>query len=91
MLKIMFLTPSDLVEVLSEIVRRDDPECTCSRVGYSETLGTDVATLKKQDVFRDVPICDFLQKLNTYYGVKILSYDVYEIGDWGEGFAFILE
>lgn len=91
MIKLLFFTPPQLTEVLSEILRQNDPGHTCCSVGFSEALGTDVATLKKEDVFEDVPISDLVHLLNTYFQVRILSYDVYEVGDWGEGFAFVIE
>ncbi|WCF11492.1 hypothetical protein NDS46_31540 (plasmid) [Paenibacillus thiaminolyticus] len=94
MMKLLFLTPVELAETLTEVLRRErnNANVIC-QVGYSEEQGADVAFISYTNNTEDtkpeeVPLTNFLKHLNEFYQVCIQSYDVYEVGDEGEGFAF---
>jgi hypothetical protein len=87
-MKLLFLTPYELEEVVEEILEKEEFESVTCQAGYSEEINTDVLTVVRANSKEDVPISSFIKRLNEHYGVHILNYDVYEVGDFGEGFAF---
>ncbi|WPS85298.1 hypothetical protein SMD22_01335 (plasmid) [Brevibacillus halotolerans] len=86
-MKLLFLTPTELTQVLKEFIKQDERQLSCEIV-YSEELNTDVVCITTTTKNEDIPIYEFVPQLNDRYKVNIISYDVYEVGDFGEGFAF---
>lgn len=95
MKKLMFVNPTELSETITTIVRneKNDQHIMCE-VGYSEDKHTDVALITYaggEQVVEEVPIENFFGQLNKFYNEQIVSFDVYEVGDFGEGFAFSIQ
>lgn len=95
MKKLMFVNPSELSETITQIVRneKNNQNIICE-VGYSEEKDTDVAVITYADgkeIVEEVPIENFFSQLNEFYHEQIVSFDVYEVGDFGEGFAFSIQ
>ncbi|MFF2531314.1 hypothetical protein ACFVS2_20640 [Brevibacillus sp. NPDC058079] len=89
-MKLLFLTPSELTQALKEIIKQPDQTQLSCEIGYSEELDTDIVSVTTNKYKEDIPIRNFVPQLNDRYNVNILSYDVYEVGDFGEGFAFAI-
>lgn len=87
----MFLTQNELAETLSQIAKEIHPGHTCRGISYSEQLETDVVLIEKGDATEEIPISHFLHDLSRFFNVNILTYDVYEVGDYGEGYVFEIE
>jgi hypothetical protein len=91
LMKLLFLTPSELSDAVSEIVEKENGERLECSVGFSEEMETDVVTIGKHEEGKEVPIAQFVPQLNEHFQVNIESYDVIEVGDYGEGFAFVIK
>ncbi|ADO59971.1 hypothetical protein [Paenibacillus polymyxa] len=89
-MKMLFLSPSELSQKLKHIIEKREGALQRCEIGYSEALQTDVAAITYVQTTKEVPIVDFVHDLNREFEVEILSYDVIEVGDFGEGFAFMI-
>jgi hypothetical protein len=90
-MKFLFLTPFELEEVAEEILSKEMKEGIFCRVDYSEQEETDVLKLTIKETTKEIPVHQFIEKLNQYFGIHITDYDVFEVGDFGEGFAFMIQ
>lgn len=92
-MKFLFLNNLELSDVLSEIKNQNqnnEQEIQC-HVGYSDELDTDVLEMKLGEAVTEVPISSLFNEIGKHQNVQIESYDVIEVGDFGEGFAFMLQ
>ncbi|MFF2531315.1 hypothetical protein ACFVS2_20645 [Brevibacillus sp. NPDC058079] len=89
-MKTLFLTSAELTDVLTSIATSNNEQQQTKeyRVGFSENLRTDVLHITGDGETDDVPLTNFISQLNEYYQIHIKSYDVIEVGDIGDGFAF---
>ncbi|MBP1309226.1 hypothetical protein JOD82_002246 [Paenibacillus sp. 1182] len=90
MMKMLFLSPSELSLKLKHVIEKKEGTTLDCEVGYSEKLQTDVAEITYLQMTKEVPLQHFVTDLNREFEVEILSYDVIEVGDFGEGFAFTI-
>jgi hypothetical protein len=90
MMKLLFLSPIELSQALKNIMEKRKGLSLSCEVGYSEDLHTDVASIGNDEKVEEIPIQNFVGDLNQRYNVEIVSYDVFEVGDLGEGFAFVI-
>lgn len=90
-MKLLFLTAYELEEVAEKIMSNESKELIVCETGFSEEQDTDVIRVKMNESSEDIPVTGFLSRLNQYFGVDIQEYDVYEVGDFGEGFAFAIK
>lgn len=90
MIKFLFLSPGELEKAISKIIKKEQGKNATCRVDYSETLQTDVINIQTSSEREEVPVKDFLKALSEQFNVDIKSYDVFEVGDYGEGFAFFI-
>lgn len=88
-MKIEFLTNDELNVIAEEIMEKEVPCNTCEVV-YSEAVGTDVMNVYDAEgqLAKEVTIEDFMVELGRHLGILISRYDVIEVGEFGEGFAF---
>lgn len=90
MIKLLFLVQSELEEAVSEIIKQKQGKSVKCCVDYSETFQADVVKLQSSNEQKEILIKDLLNDLSNWFDVNITSYDVFEIGDYGEGFAFFI-
>ncbi|WCK57567.1 hypothetical protein PP175_26235 (plasmid) [Aneurinibacillus sp. Ricciae_BoGa-3] len=89
-MKLLFLTPTELECVIEEILEDETNELIRCQSGFSEEKDTDIVKVMGSDKSDELPIENLIPRLNRYYGVHILGYDVYEVGYFGEGFSFAI-
>lgn len=89
-MKFLFLNASELSDVLNEIKNTNKEQDVQCYVGYSDELDTDVLEMTEGDAVTEVPISSLFDEIGKHQNVQIKSYDVIEVGDHGEGFAFLI-
>lgn len=85
MIKLLFLKHNELAATLSEILNVDTSH---SSIEYSEDKGTDVLRIGSKN--EEIAIDELLVLFGNHVNESIVKYDVFEVGDEGEGFAFFL-
>lgn len=87
-MKLAFFKPQELRNLLREMMNADDTSAICN-ITFSEEMGCDVVEIyKDNNRVKTIPIQELLPKLSEHLNVSITNYDVIEVGDYGEGFAF---
>lgn len=85
MTKLMFYKNDELANTLSHMLNLDAADCS---VEYSENAKTDVLYVHSSE--KEMELNQLLGGLGTYTDETIIGYDVIEVGDMGEGFAFFI-
>ncbi|WPS85561.1 hypothetical protein SMD22_00440 (plasmid) [Brevibacillus halotolerans] len=88
-MKMIFYSVHELNKILEEIYESEKDIIHCE-VEFSEKLDTDVVVLyrEKKTPHAEITIEDVFPKISQYLDETVTSYDVFEVGDFGEGFAF---
>ncbi|WCF11546.1 hypothetical protein NDS46_31815 (plasmid) [Paenibacillus thiaminolyticus] len=88
-MKLAFYKQKELNELLNEMINTSmESELTC-RVSYSEEIQSDAVNIFVDGQFKEtIDLWDILSQISKYLNVNITHYDVIEVGDAGEGFAF---
>lgn len=85
MVKILFLKSGEVEKEINKTARIGQTfEMSVDEVESKDILNV----IENKEVTNTLPIETIFPILEKVHNVKILSYDVYEVGDHGEGFAF---
>lgn len=88
MKKLVFLKSVELTDTFSRLYADMGADITCM-VGYSEDLEKDAVDIYSVgEHLTTISVWDTLDKLSNELGLTITHYDVIEVGDEGDGFAF---
>lgn len=89
MMKIAFYKKNELNEVLNEVMNKSSQSKVTCEVSFSDEMGGEVVLISENGVVQNtVELWDVLSDLSTHLNIEITKYDVIEVGDFGEGFAF---
>lgn len=88
-MKIAFYKKNELNEVLNEVMNKSaEAKVTCE-VSFCDDLESEVVLVSENGVLKEtVELWDVLSDLSAHLNVEITKYDVIEVGDFGEGYAF---
>ncbi|MFF2532227.1 hypothetical protein ACFVS2_25290 [Brevibacillus sp. NPDC058079] len=88
-MKMAFYSIDELKKIFENMFNTDNDAIRCE-VEYSENLKADVVILYGENdaQLAEMTISDTIPQISQYIDVPITSYDVVEVGDFGEGFAF---
>lgn len=85
MLKILFLKPHEIEEVVEKELGVSK---TCE-VSFNESENKEQILIKEDNEIQDrMSMESIFPMLGKRYNVTISKYDVYEVGYYGDGFAF---
>lgn len=84
-MKLLFLKQHEIEETIEKELNIFQ---TCE-ISFNETANKEQILIKEEDeVQNKLSMESIFPILSREYNVKILSYDVYEVGYFGDGFAF---
>ncbi|ADO59659.1 hypothetical protein [Paenibacillus polymyxa] len=88
-MKMAFFRPNKLNEMMNEIFQTKNTSNYCE-VEYSEKLETDAILTYSEDgrLVSEQPLTDALSAISNALNIPVTKYDVIEVGDFGDGFAF---
>lgn len=87
-MKFEFLTKDQLGDTITKIMNTGTTNAEYM-VDYSEDLHEDcVEVYENGELTKTIEMKDMLEVLSKHFGEEIVRYDVIEVGDFGEGFAF---
>ncbi|MBP1308893.1 hypothetical protein JOD82_001913 [Paenibacillus sp. 1182] len=88
-MKMAFFKPNKLNEMMQEIIQTKNTSIRCE-VEYSEKLETDAILTYAEDgrLVSEQPLSDALSAISDVLKIPVTKYDVIEVGDFGDGFAF---
>ena len=89
MMKLAFYKTNELNELLNKVMNTENEDKSNCEIQFSEELDTEVVKVLEAGVEKEeVELWDLLKDMSRHMGIKITNYDVIEVGDRGEGFAF---
>lgn len=90
-MKFEFQKKDELGDLITKIMNTETSHIDCI-VDYSEDLHEDcVEVYENGELKETIEMKDMLEVLSKHFGEEIISYDVIEVGDLGEGFAFFFK
>jgi hypothetical protein len=88
MVKILFLNSNEIEVEMNKVAKVGQTY----EVSVDENTSKDVLlVVEDKKIIDTLPIENVFPILEKVHGVGIKSYDVYEVGDFGDGFAFSIE
>lgn len=87
-MKILFLKSNEIETEMNKVAKVGQTY----EVSVDDNTGKDVLlVVENNSVVETLPIENVFPVLERVHNTKIKSYDVYEVGDFGDGFAFSIE
>lgn len=90
-MKMLFLTRNSFEETLSEIFEKEEGTKVTCKSSFLEEEEKDVVIVKGNSFCHVFSIIDLFEKLNRHFSVSIQSYDVMDIAEFGDGYAFFIK
>lgn len=87
-MKLLFLKTNEIEVEMNKIAKVGQTY----EVSVDDNTSKDVLlVVEDKKIVETLPIENVFPVLEKVHNVKIKSYDVYEVGDFGDGFAFSIE
>jgi hypothetical protein len=88
-MKLAFFKTNELNEMMTVLLKENNKLTRCE-VEYSDKLDTDAlfAYAKDGKLLSETALTDSIPVISDHLNATVTSYDVIEVGDMGEGFAF---
>lgn len=91
MLKMCFLKTKELEGVLNKGLSNKKGVSTLCNIVVNEDISDEYVKIVHNDIVENLYLEDLFEVLEHELKIKIINYDVIEVGDYGDGFVFFLK